>query len=283
MPMLTRWLAALVLLFLADAAQLLLLLPGRTGDLFAWNAGLEINALVLGSAYVGGAYFFVRVCAASRWDVVAAGFPPITVFVWLAGIATFLHLDRLNDSGVPLLAWLALYVLAPLLVPVIFVANESRAAGGPAGGRLPRGLRLALGIAGGFVVGIALVVFASPGSAIRTWPWEITPLTVRVVATVIALYGSVWVTVALGGDAGGARIPLESQAIGLLVLLVGLARERNAIDWEGAAAPLLAGGAAAMLATTLAVRLRLRSSMTGAPPRGVGPGVVTVIDRRVGG
>ena len=106
-------------------------------------------------------------------------------------------------------------------------------------------------------------------------------MTVRVVATVIALYGSVWVTVALGGDAGGARIPLESQAIGLLVLLVGLARERNAIDCEGAAAPLLAGGAAAMLATTLAVRLRLRSSMTGAPPRGVGPGVVTVIDRRV--
>jgi hypothetical protein len=280
-PVLTRWIAALILLFLADAAQLLLLLPSRTSELFAWNAGLEINALVLGSAYVGGGYFFIRVCAGGPWYRVAGGFPPIMVFVWLAGIATFLHLDRLNGSGLPLLAWLALYVLAPLLVPILFVLNESSAGRGPARPRLPDGMRAGLGIAGGAVVALALVVFAAPARAIDAWAWEITPLTVRVVATVIALYGSVWVTVAVRGDAAGARIPLEAQAIGLGVLLVGLLRERDAIAWDSAAGLLLAGGAAAMLVTSVAIRLRLRSLEAAAARRPAGR--VAVIDRRVGG
>jgi hypothetical protein len=278
---LTRWIAALILLFLVDAAQLLLLLPSRTSELFAWNAGLEINALVLGSAYVGGGYFFVRVCAGAPWHLVAGGFPPIMVFVWLAGIATFLHLDRLNESGLPLLAWFALYILAPLLVPVLFVLNESSAGRGPARPRLPEGLRAGLGIAGGAVVALALIIFVAPLRAIDAWPWEITPLTVRVVATVIALYGTVWLTVAARGDAAGARIPLESQAIGLLVLLVGLLRAREAVAWDSAAGPLLAGGAAGMLLTTVAIRLRLRSIETAAGERGASN--VAVIDRRVGG
>jgi hypothetical protein len=278
-PALTRWVSALILLFLADAAQLLLLLPARTSELFAWNAGLEINALVLGSAYVGGGYFFVRVCAGARWDLVAGGFPPIMVFVWLAGIATFLHLDRLNQSGLPLLAWIALYVLAPLLVPVLFVVNETSSGRGPAGPLLGDRLRAALGIAGGMVVALALVVFVAPGTAIDAWPWEITPLTVRVLGTVIALYGTVWLTVAVRGDAAGARIPLESQAIGLFVLLVGLVRERDAIAWDGAAGPLLTAGAAAMMLASVAIRLRLRSVAPAAGPPG--PGSVVVVDRRL--
>ena len=61
-----RWVAALVLFFLADAAQVLLLLPGRTGELFAWPIEPAINAAILGPAYVAGSYFFVRVLTGAR-------------------------------------------------------------------------------------------------------------------------------------------------------------------------------------------------------------------------
>src|SRR3954451_6371994 len=122
----TRWLAALVLLFLADAAQLLLLLPDRTGELFAWPIQPVINAGILASAYVGGSYFFIRVLTRSPWHRVATGFAPVIVFVWFAGVATLLHMDRLSGGTVPRVSWIALYVLAPLLVPALFLANRSR-------------------------------------------------------------------------------------------------------------------------------------------------------------
>jgi hypothetical protein len=256
---LTRAVAALILLFLADASQLLLLLPDRTGELFAWGIQPEINASILASAYVAGSYFFIRVCSGAQWHSVAGGFPPIIVFVWLAGIATFLHLDRLNEGTLPLLAWVALYVLSPLLVPVMYLANRSRAGLAAPEDRLSRGVRLLLGVAGGAVVALALVVFLAPAAAIEVWPSPITPLTTRVVSAVIALYGSVWVTVALRADAADARIPLESQAIGLVLVLVGVARGSDAIDWANGIALAFVVATAAMLATSAALCVSLRS------------------------
>jgi hypothetical protein len=255
-PRLIRWAAALVLLFLVDAVQILLLLPGRTEELFAWAIQPEINAYVLGSAYVAGGYFFLRTCTGAPWSLIANGFPPICVFVWLAAIATFLHLGRLNDGGLPLAAWLALYVVAPLMVPAIYLANTRRAERST-GERLPQGLRLLLGGAGTAVALLALIIYLAPTAAIDASPWAFTPLTVRVVATVIALYGSVWLTIALRPDAAGARIPLESQIIGLGFLLVAVARGGGAIDWDNGLAPLFIASAAAMLATSATVRVSI--------------------------
>ena len=242
-----------------DAVQILLLLPGRTGELFAWRVQPEINSFVLGSAYVAGGYFFIRVCAGGPWRLVAGGFPPIVVFVWLAGIATFLHLDRLNEGGLPLVAWLALYVVAPLIVPVRLSGQQHRRADGlVVGEQLPGHLRVLLGAAGVTVVALGLIVYVAPTEAIDVWPWALTPLTARVVATVIALYGSVWLTVALRPDAAGARIPLDAQIIGLVFLLLAVARGGGAVDWANGIAPLFVGAAAAMLATSATVRLSTR-------------------------
>ena len=50
---LTRWVALAVIFFLADAVQLLLLLPDRTGELFAWAINPHVTSFVLGAAYIG--------------------------------------------------------------------------------------------------------------------------------------------------------------------------------------------------------------------------------------
>ena len=110
---LTRWVALAVIFFLADAIQLLLLLPDRTGELFAWAIDPQVTSLVLGSAYVAGAYFFVRVAMANAWRRVAAGFPAVIVFVWGAAAATALHFDRFLHDGLSFAAWVAIYAIAP--------------------------------------------------------------------------------------------------------------------------------------------------------------------------
>ena len=145
------------------------------------------------------------------------------------------------------------------------------------GEQLPGHLRLLLGAAGVTVVALGLIVYVAPTEAIDVWPWALTPLTARVVATVIALYGSVWLTVALRPDAAGARIPLDAQIIGLVFLLLAVARGGGAVDWDNPIAPLFVAAAAAMLATSATVRLSTRqlasdaAVIEGEPHTGAGP------------
>ena len=121
---LTRWVALAVIFFLADAVQLLLLLPDRTGELFAWAIDPQVTSLVLGAAYVAGGYFFIRVVMADSWHRVAAGFPAVIVFVWGAAGATALHLDRFTHDGLSFAAWAAIYAIAPVGLPLLFLAQR---------------------------------------------------------------------------------------------------------------------------------------------------------------
>ena len=127
----TRWVAAAVILFLLDAAQILLLVPDRTAELFAWPIDPEITSMVLGAAYVGGGYYFARVVFADGWHRVAAGLPPVILFVWLAALATALHSDKFTP-GVPFAAWAAIYAVAPIGLPLLLHRPAPRGAAGRA-------------------------------------------------------------------------------------------------------------------------------------------------------
>ena len=242
--MLTRAVAGFLVLILADAAQLLAFYPDRTDTLWAWTIAPPLTAMLLGSAYVGGGYFFARVLFGAPWERVAAGFPPVILFVWMAAIASALHLDRFHDESLPFAAWAALYVVTPIGVPLLYLRNRRPLTGPP----LPRGGRIALGVAGAAVVAAALVLFVVPQVGIDNWPYTLTPLTTRITAAVLALYGAVWLSVALHGTSTAARIPLQSHALALAVLLVAIARGEEAIDWGNAIAPALVAVAAAMAA-----------------------------------
>jgi hypothetical protein len=249
---LTRVVAGFLVLILVDAAQLLLFYPGRTATLWAWKLQPEVTAMALGSVYVAGAYFFGRVLFGAPWPRVAAGFPPIALFVWLAAIATILHEDRFIKDSLPFAAWVALYTVTPIGVPLLYLYNRRRA-GGPDGPPLPRRLRAALAAAGGALALAGLVIFVAPDVAIGAWPWTLTPLTARIVGAVIALYGALWVSVATDGTWAGARIPLQAHALGLAFLLLAVARGHDAIDWGNALAVVFVTVAGAMLAISAAL------------------------------
>src|ERR1700682_4274086 len=95
----TRWLSAIIIPFLLAAFGALYLLPEHTGELFAWNIQPRMTAMMLGEAYLAGAYFFVRAVLSPRWHRVAVGFLPVTTFATLMGITTILHWDRFNHGS----------------------------------------------------------------------------------------------------------------------------------------------------------------------------------------
>ncbi len=79
--------------------------PDDTGRLFAWNIAPTLTAMVLGSAYLGGAYFFLRAGRARAWHTVKGGFVPVAVFATLMGIATVVHWGRFNHQHVAFWLW----------------------------------------------------------------------------------------------------------------------------------------------------------------------------------
>jgi hypothetical protein len=252
---LTRVIAGVICLVLLDAAQLLFFYPERTATLWAWKLQPEITAMVLGSVYAGGAYFFARILFGAPWRSVAAGFPSVIVFVWIAGIATLLHLDRFIKDSTPFAAWVALYVVTPFLVPWLVARNHHRY-GAPHGPPLPRAVRGTLGAVGGLLLVAGLLFLVAPDVAIDGWPWPLTPLTARIIGAVLAMYGTVWLAVAVHDTWAGARIPLEAHAIGMAFVLLAVVRGEDVVDWGNPLAIVFVAAAAAMLVASAVLSRR---------------------------
>jgi hypothetical protein len=243
---LTRVVAGFLVLILIDAAQLLAFYPDRTETLWAWTIAPPLTSMLLGSLYLAGAYFYARVLFGAPWERVAAGFPPVILFVWMAAIATALHLDRFHEDSLPFAAWVALYIVTPIGVPLLYLHNRRPLTGTP----LAHAAKLVLGVVGAAIASASMVLFVVPDVGIDNWPYTLTPLTTRITAAVLALYGSVWLSVALYGTSTAARIPLQAHALGLAVLVIAVVRGEDAVDWGNALAPVLVAVAAAMAITS---------------------------------
>ena len=93
-------------------------------------------------------YFFARVLVARSWAPIAAGFPAVAVFVWMALGTTVLHYDRFDHDSLAFAAWAAIYFLAPPLLPVIYWSQRAaRASDALLGGSL----RIFMGVDGALV------------------------------------------------------------------------------------------------------------------------------------
>ena len=74
----------------------------------------------------------------------------------------------------------------------------------------------------------------------------------------MALFGSLWVSVALHGGKTSARIPLEAHGLGLAFLLLAAARGHGDIDWTNPLAAILVAGVAGMVLVDIAALARSR-------------------------
>jgi peptidoglycan/LPS O-acetylase OafA/YrhL len=260
---LTRAVALVVVGILVLAWVVLFLYPGQTDHRFAWTIDSRMTAMLMGAGYGSAIYFFGRVLTERRWHRVSLGFLPTTVFTWMMLGATLLHWDRFRHGSAPFRLWFWVYLATPILVPAIWLLNRPHD---------PRALekrdamflgwtRIAMAVAGASMGAVAAWLFVAPGSAASVWPWPLTPLTSRAVAAFVALPAVAWLAMASDRRWSAARVMLTTVALGLVLLLIAVARAWNEFDPTNPIRLVYLGGLVGTLAAigVLALWMRLRT------------------------
>jgi hypothetical protein len=226
----TRIVSAVIAPFLVLAFAVLYPVPTDTKRLFAWAIKPSMSAMTLGAVYLGGAYFFVRVIRARQWHAVAGGFLPVGTFASLMGIATVLHWNRFIHGNLAFWLWVGLYFTTPFIVFAVFFVNRREYV--PAGDgdvTIPRAVAAVMVAGGTAAVLTAAFLFLFPSRALDVWPWQLTPLTARVLGAIFAL-GSAGLGAYRERRWTAARLLLQVEAIMLVLILVAGARAHAEFD-----------------------------------------------------
>ena len=233
----TRIVAAGVIPFLVAAFVILYLWPESTAHWFAWKIDSPLTTALMGAGYLGGAYFFGRLLGDRRWHRFGGGLPAVAVFTAVMLAATLLHWDIFDPDHWVFWVWLVIYILTPVVVPLVWWINRRRDTGTPetADVLLPAAAGRFILAAGVGLLGAAAVMFFLPAKAIELWPWPLTPLTARVLAGWLALLGTGALTMSRERRWSGWRIPLQSILLWQALLVVAFVIHRHAF---GPAGPL---------------------------------------------
>ena len=189
---LTRLIAAIVVPFLVLAFGILFFLPDRTGQLFAWAIKPHMTSMYIGAAYLGGAWTLSQAAIGRHWHRVSPVFPAVTVFASAMLIATVLHWDRFSLGTPAFITWLILYIVAPFLIPAIWLYNRRTDSGEPEESDVvvSAAARLITRIIGTVVLLFVFTGFLYPTLLITIWPWTLTPLTARVLCGWLSVIGT---------------------------------------------------------------------------------------------
>lgn len=227
----TRVVSAIIIPFLLAAFVLLYFFPADTQRTFAWTINPTMTAMVLASAYLGGAFFFTWVVfVEKRWHAVKIGFLAVALFATLLGIATILHWDRFNHDHVAFWTWAVLYFTTPFLIMGAWLANQRTGTSPNLEDRLlgPVARRVII-FTGLLALMTGLAMLLAPAVVIPLWPWALSPLTCRVVGAVLAL-GSAgfWVM----NDSRWTTFRLMLQVEILMLALIIIAAVRAGPEFE---------------------------------------------------
>ncbi|MDQ0895135.1 hypothetical protein [Agromyces ramosus] len=230
----TRVVAYVIIPFLVVAAFLLLVLPGGTEEHFAWTIAPPVTAMLLGSAYAGGVWFFAQVAVQRHWHRVRHGFPAVLMFASLASAATFLHWDRFHFGHISFITWVVLYITTPVLVLLVVVFNTRADDGAPEGGdvTIPSPWRYVLALVGAAASVTGLVLFAVPSLLIGAWAWDVTPLTARIVGAVLTLPGMVNIWMLWDSRWSAFRWVFQAQLVSLGCIVLAIVLRFGDFEWE---------------------------------------------------
>ena len=120
--------------------------------------------------------------------------------------------------------------------------------------------------AGGVQALVALFLLLSPSTMIDVWPWTLTPLTAQTLGGWFALPGITGIMMGLDGRPSAIRITLQSQAIGIALILLAAARDWGSFDTENALSYAFVLGLAGLLAGLVALELYMRRMSPAASP-----------------
>jgi hypothetical protein len=262
----TRWAALVVFVILVPAVLVLWGTPGETADRWAWTIKPDLTPIFLGAGYGAGAYFFWRTFRARRWHPSSAGVLGASVFAALMLLATLLHWDRFNHGDAPFLAafafwgWTIVYIVAPPVVLALWWRNRATDPRVPTAGEplVPRAALLAARAFAIVALVAAAVCFLSPDTAIDLWPWQLTPLTARVLASFTAQVGVGALVLSLDRRWSAWRLIVETFFVATALLLVGAARAWDDFDEGNVMTYAYIGGLVATDVALLALFARMQ-------------------------
>lgn len=227
-----RLIAVPVLVLLLLAVATLYVVPEKTLQNWAWTIDQPINAFAIGAGYLMGMYFFVRVLFTKRWHWIAAGFPPITSFTLSMLLATIVHWDRFNSGVLAYYLWIVVYIITPILVPILWWRNRMMDPGPRAVEEIqvPPLVRRAFGISGALILLYSVMTFLFPDLLIGFFAWSLTDFTARLMAGWLSIAGVGGITLALEPRWSGWRTLLEAAYTGIIFFILALPRAWGDLD-----------------------------------------------------
>lgn len=258
---LTRGVSLVIIPFLVVAFFVLVPWPSDTGRLFAWHIKPTLTAMVLGSVYLGGAYFFFRALRATAWHTVKGGFVPVGTFATLMGVATIAHWDKFTHTHVAFWLWAGLYFTTPFLVFWVFLANRKHDAPATSADLLLSvGVSRIIAVVGGLSLLTGLFLFLLPNQAVTVWPWTVTPLTSRVLGAIFCL-GVAGLGALFDRRWSSARVLLQVAALMLALIVIAGARATGEFDSANAMTWLISAGFVGVLAAIVVLYLRMEARL----------------------
>jgi hypothetical protein len=229
------------LVFLAGIQ--LFVLTTRTDHYFAWTIANPLTAAFLGAFYWTAIPVGLLSARQRVWANARVGVPGVLVFLWATLLTTLLHVGKFHFSSSDQFAkgaawlWLFIYAADPVLVSVA-LALQLRAKGGepPRASPLPGWYRSLLILQAIVNLAVGVILFARPSWAAGWWPWALTPLTARAMASWLLALGVVLATAYFENDWVRVRAATAAYAVLGFLELVALARYGDQVSWAGPAA-----------------------------------------------
>jgi hypothetical protein len=263
----TRWLCWVVVAVLIPALVVLWGFPGHTEDLWAWPIKADPTQIFMGAGYGAGAYFFTRAALGTRWHAFAAGILSAAFFALIMLVVTVIHWDKFNHGDAPFwaafafYAWVFIYIASPVVLTAFWRWNGRTDPKRPEPGEpiVSAGVRLAAQLVSGGLGATALALLLWPSIGVDHGPWELTPLTTRVLAAFMAQVSFGALLLSLDERWGTWRALLQAFLVATSLLLVGMAREWGDLETGRVSAWIFLGGLVGMAAAILALHQRMET------------------------
>ena len=168
----------------AIAGFLLFPLAGETDRFFSWTIEPPLSAAFLGAAYWAAFVLLAWAARQREWAVARTAMPAVATIAALLLATTLIHLAKFDLDSLFGWFWLVVYcVVTPLLA--WSVNRQVRVVGAVQRGLdpLPDAVRAILAAVGLALLGYGLALFLAPADAASAWPWDLTPLTARAIAS----------------------------------------------------------------------------------------------------
>jgi hypothetical protein len=176
-----------VLVFLAGVQ--LFVFPLRTDRYFSWTIAPPMTAVFLGASYWSALAFEWSAAAQQRWADARIAIPTVFAFTTLTLVATLIHIDKFHfgtafGAGTRAVtwAWLAIYVVVPILMVVLWVSQTRQPGTEPPRVRpLSTPIAVTVSVQAVLLLALGAALFIAPLRAASWWPWTLTPLTGRAI------------------------------------------------------------------------------------------------------